>query len=83
MPQTSLTAELRAETAPLTVEDNAVNFTAEHAASSLSGFQRGTFEARDDETDSVRTATHGDNTASPGYPPSAEGSRHRPPNAER
>ncbi|MEV7688397.1 nitrate- and nitrite sensing domain-containing protein [Streptomyces bungoensis] len=53
VPQTSLAAELREEpppadeTGPPTEED----FTAERAAASLSGFQRGTLRARDDEAE--------------------------------
>ncbi|MEZ3179148.1 nitrate- and nitrite sensing domain-containing protein [Streptomyces pimonensis] len=50
VPQTSLAAELREESVP-DAEDDSGGFTAEHAASSLAGFQRGTSQARDDDTD--------------------------------
>ncbi|MFE1845632.1 histidine kinase, partial [Streptomyces sp. NPDC059515] len=49
VPQTSLAAELLEEAAPQPEEAPAGDFTAERAASSLAGFQRGTFRARDDE----------------------------------
>ncbi|MFE9924751.1 nitrate- and nitrite sensing domain-containing protein [Streptomyces sp. NPDC005774] len=71
VPQTSLAAELREEVATPDVEDDAEDFTAEHAASSLAGFQRGTFEARDDagaDNDAVRPAADDDTTASSGVP---------------
>ncbi|MDQ1049443.1 nitrate- and nitrite sensing domain-containing protein [Streptomyces sp. V4I2] len=48
VPQTSLVDELREEAAPA-VEDDLDDFTAERAASSLAGFQRGTFRARDED----------------------------------
>ncbi|KUO12768.1 nitrate- and nitrite sensing domain-containing protein [Streptomyces sp. DSM 15324] len=49
VPQTSLAAELREE-APTCEEDGFPDdFTAERAASSLAGFQRGTLQARDHE----------------------------------
>jgi signal transduction histidine kinase len=51
VPQTSLAAELREE-APSDEQDDACDeFTAERAASSLAGFQRGTLQARDDDTE--------------------------------
>ncbi|MEU3174519.1 UvrD-helicase domain-containing protein, partial [Streptomyces sp. NPDC007000] len=72
VPQTSLAAELREEASAQAVEDDAADFTAEHAASSLAGFQRGTFEARDDDAGSddgcVRPAADDAMTASPGVP---------------
>ncbi|WP_073951388.1 sensor histidine kinase [Streptomyces kebangsaanensis] len=51
VPQTSLAAELREEPAPADGETPADDgdFTAERAASSLAGFQRGTFRARDED----------------------------------
>ncbi|MEU2860521.1 nitrate- and nitrite sensing domain-containing protein [Streptomyces mirabilis] len=53
VPQTSLATELREETAPSEADDkdatDLADFTAERAASSLAGFQRGTLRARDDE----------------------------------
>ncbi|WP_329336269.1 nitrate- and nitrite sensing domain-containing protein [Streptomyces sp. NBC_01352] len=50
VPQTSLVDELREDAAPA-VEDDLDDFTAERAASSLAGFQRGTFRARDEDAD--------------------------------
>ncbi|MFJ1604877.1 nitrate- and nitrite sensing domain-containing protein [Streptomyces sp. NPDC088253] len=53
VPQTSLATELREEAAPSEADDedatDLADFTAERAASSLGGFQRGTLRARDDE----------------------------------
>ncbi|WP_030240224.1 nitrate- and nitrite sensing domain-containing protein [Streptomyces sp. NRRL S-455] len=50
VPQTSLVEELREESAP--EEDASFDeFTAEAAASSLAGFQRGTLRARDDDAE--------------------------------
>ncbi|MEU0025998.1 nitrate- and nitrite sensing domain-containing protein [Streptomyces sp. NPDC006335] len=48
VPQTSLAVELREEAAA-TPEEDADEFTADHAASSLAGFQRGTLRARDED----------------------------------
>ncbi|MER5936240.1 nitrate- and nitrite sensing domain-containing protein [Streptomyces sp. NPDC001928] len=48
VPQTSLAAELREESAPAEQNGHADDFTAEQAASSLACFQRGTLQARDD-----------------------------------
>ncbi|MFD5579628.1 histidine kinase, partial [Streptomyces pseudogriseolus] len=45
VPQTSLAAELLEDPAAADPHDD--EFTAEHAASSLAGFQQGTFRARD------------------------------------
>ncbi|MER6155800.1 nitrate- and nitrite sensing domain-containing protein [Streptomyces sp. NPDC001868] len=50
IPQTSLAAELKEETGPCP-DGDADDFTAERAASSLAGFQRGTLQARDDEAE--------------------------------
>lgn len=49
VPQTSLAVELREEACPAEEDTSADDFTAERAASSLAGFQRGTLRARDDE----------------------------------
>lgn len=53
VPQTSLATELREEAVPSEADDkdsaDVADFTAERAASSLAGFQRGTLQARDDE----------------------------------
>ncbi|WP_405823391.1 nitrate- and nitrite sensing domain-containing protein [Streptomyces sp. NBC_01390] len=52
VPQTSLAAELLEDTEPDgTSEDALDEFSAERAASSLSGFQRGTLQARDDDAE--------------------------------
>ncbi|MGW3117121.1 nitrate- and nitrite sensing domain-containing protein [Streptomyces sp. NPDC001107] len=50
VPQTSLAAELREEPAGGEQNGHAEEFTAERAAASLAGFQRGTLQARDDDT---------------------------------
>ncbi|WP_200301052.1 sensor histidine kinase [Streptomyces adelaidensis] len=50
VPQTSLAAELKEE-APDPDGDVLADFTAEAAASSLAGFQRGTLQARDDDAE--------------------------------
>ncbi|MEW2496936.1 nitrate- and nitrite sensing domain-containing protein [Streptomyces nodosus] len=50
VPQTSLAAELRGDVVPVVEADHLDDFTAEQAASSLAGFQRGTSRARHDET---------------------------------
>ncbi|MFE9997594.1 sensor histidine kinase [Streptomyces avermitilis] len=48
VPQTSLAAELKEEAAPGREDDDPCeDFTAERAAASLAGFQRGTLQARD------------------------------------
>ncbi|MFE6406792.1 nitrate- and nitrite sensing domain-containing protein [Streptomyces sp. NPDC057837] len=49
VPQTSLVEELREEAPPARDDASAGEFTAEAAASSLAGFQRGTLRARDDD----------------------------------
>lgn len=49
MPQTSLVEELREESAPDGDDGSLDDFTAEAAASSLAGFQRGTLRARDED----------------------------------
>jgi hypothetical protein len=48
VPQISLAAELREEDSPAEEDVLFEEFTAERAASSLAGFQRGTLQARDD-----------------------------------
>ncbi|QFQ95714.1 HAMP domain-containing protein [Streptomyces phaeolivaceus] len=50
IPQTSLSAELKEESEPC-LDGDADDFTAERAASSLAGFQRGTLQARDDDAE--------------------------------
>ncbi|AZP21069.1 sensor histidine kinase [Streptomyces aquilus] len=60
VPQTSLAVELREE-APVVADDDPDGFTAEHAASSLAGFQRGTLQAREAaEPATVPTTPHTD-----------------------
>ncbi|MGI5429383.1 sensor histidine kinase [Streptomyces sp. CA-179760] len=49
VPQTSLVEELREESAPSGDDGSLDDFTAEAAASSLAGFQRGTLRARDED----------------------------------
>ncbi|MFF7642565.1 nitrate- and nitrite sensing domain-containing protein [Streptomyces canus] len=49
VPQTSLAVELREEAPAACPEEDADEFTADHAASSLAGFQRGTLRARDED----------------------------------
>ncbi|MCX3290455.1 nitrate- and nitrite sensing domain-containing protein [Streptomyces sp. NEAU-H22] len=51
VPQTSLVEELREESAPAEPDGFLDDFTAEAAASSLAGFQRGTLRARDDDAE--------------------------------
>ncbi|MYS90691.1 MULTISPECIES: nitrate- and nitrite sensing domain-containing protein [Streptomyces] len=51
VPQTSLVEELREESAPVGDDGSPDDFTAEAAASSLAGFQRGTLRARDDDAE--------------------------------
>ncbi|MFG2511159.1 nitrate- and nitrite sensing domain-containing protein [Streptomyces sp. NPDC048584] len=72
VPQTSLAAELREDSAP-DADDGVADFTAEHAASSLAGFQRGTSQARDDDTDDA------DGTAAPAHVPAAPDELPTPP----
>ncbi|MYQ65703.1 hypothetical protein GA0115242_12118, partial [Streptomyces sp. SolWspMP-5a-2] len=52
VPQTSLAAELR-EDVPAEQGSWAEEFTAERAAASLGGFQRGTFQARDEDDEDI------------------------------
>ncbi|GAA4017669.1 sensor histidine kinase [Streptomyces plumbiresistens] len=73
VPQTSLVDELREEAAPA-VEDDLDDFTAERAASSLAGFQRGTFRARDeDENDGEGEGENKDEDEDEQTPPSPAG----------
>ncbi|KOV33624.1 nitrate- and nitrite sensing domain-containing protein [Streptomyces sp. XY152] len=70
VPQTSLAAELREESVP-DAEDDSGDFTAEHAASSLAGFQRGTSQARDDDTDEAGPQDDADETDEAAHVPAA------------
>ncbi|GAA3496462.1 nitrate- and nitrite sensing domain-containing protein [Streptomyces prasinosporus] len=85
VPQTSLAAELREEPAPAAAAGPGDDdFTAERAASSLAGFQRGTLRARDDDGDAGRDAgppSHdaGDETAAPAPAPAASPGPPAPP----
>ncbi|MDH6515774.1 signal transduction histidine kinase [Streptomyces sp. SAI-135] len=49
VPQTSLAVELREDVSAAREEEDADEFTPDHAASSLAGFQRGTLRARDED----------------------------------
>ncbi|MET7730556.1 nitrate- and nitrite sensing domain-containing protein [Streptomyces sp. NPDC005402] len=49
VPQTSLAVELREEASTTCPEEDTDEFTADRAASSLAGFQRGTLRARDED----------------------------------
>ncbi|MFF1272044.1 nitrate- and nitrite sensing domain-containing protein [Streptomyces marokkonensis] len=73
VPQTSLAAELREETAPDTGEEPCEDFTAERAASSLAGFQRGTLQARDDDAADEAVPAHV--PAAPGQLPTSPADR--------
>ncbi|MFC8101382.1 nitrate- and nitrite sensing domain-containing protein [Streptomyces sp. NPDC057363] len=90
VPQTSLAAELRDEDAgagqdgPDAVPDDYPDFTAERAASSLAGFQRGTLRAQaaDADADADSTSTTGtdaDDQALSSAAPSTPTPDHRPP----
>ncbi|MGV9500512.1 sensor histidine kinase [Streptomyces sp. NPDC003642] len=54
VPQTSLVEELREEAPPAAEDTSLDEFTAEAAASSLAGFQRGTLRARDGDAEPHR-----------------------------
>jgi hypothetical protein len=69
VPQTSLAAELREDSPASEADDSFDDFTAERAASSLSGFQRGTLQARDNDTDT--TYDQGEETAPEDAPEAA------------
>ncbi|WUV91736.1 nitrate- and nitrite sensing domain-containing protein [Streptomyces canus] len=69
VPQTSLAVELREDAPAVGEQEDADEFTADHAASSLAGFQLGTLRARD-EDDALDTLENTTSTgdASPGAP---------------
>ncbi|MFC9886959.1 nitrate- and nitrite sensing domain-containing protein [Streptomyces pilosus] len=69
VPQTSLAAELREESVPDTTGDPGDDFTAERAASSLAGFQRGTSQARDGDPDDAGETVPAHVPAAPAEPP--------------
>ncbi|GAA3973643.1 nitrate- and nitrite sensing domain-containing protein [Streptomyces marokkonensis] len=85
VPQTSLAAELRDEDAVAGQNgthagpDDYLDFTAERAASSLAGFQRGTLRAQAADTDSTGTGTDADEQAFSSTAPSTPTPDHRPP----
>ncbi|WP_328354468.1 nitrate- and nitrite sensing domain-containing protein [Streptomyces sp. NBC_00445] len=65
VPQTSLAAELREEAPAAEENGHADDFTAERAAASLAGFQRGTLRARDDGADEEPTAADTPQSSTP------------------
>ncbi|WP_405868252.1 nitrate- and nitrite sensing domain-containing protein [Streptomyces sp. NBC_00005] len=73
VPQTSLAAELREESTSDEQDGHAEEFTAERAASSLGGFQRGTLRARDDDAGTQYDQEDAPGTREPGAPLPAEG----------
>ncbi|MER6405140.1 nitrate- and nitrite sensing domain-containing protein [Streptomyces viridosporus] len=75
VPQTSLAAELREEPVTDAGDDPGDGFGAEEAAASLSGFQRGTLQARDDDG----TGDAEDGTAAPAHAPAASPELPPPP----
>jgi signal transduction histidine kinase len=79
VPQTSLAVELREEPASAEEDGTLDDFTAERAASSLAGFQRGTLQARDDDAEAPYDPEDG-----PGAQvPAAETPVHSTPPADR
>ncbi|MFD7701098.1 nitrate- and nitrite sensing domain-containing protein [Streptomyces caelestis] len=78
VPQTSLAAELREESVP-DAEDDSGDFTAEHAASSLAGFQRGTSRARDDDADEAGPQDDADGADEAAHVPAAPAESPTPP----
>ncbi|WP_406441627.1 nitrate- and nitrite sensing domain-containing protein [Streptomyces sp. NBC_01613] len=73
VPQTSLAAELREESTSDEQDGHAEEFTAERAASSLGGFQRGTLRARDDDAGTQHDQEDAPGTREPGPPLPTEG----------
>ncbi|MFE7270210.1 nitrate- and nitrite sensing domain-containing protein [Streptomyces sp. NPDC057623] len=82
VPQTSLAAELREET-PSAEEDGCTDdFTAERAASSLSCFQRGTLQARDENDHEAPNAPKAEDQRVPATRGARDdGDREEPPTA--
>lgn len=74
VPQTSLAVELREDAPALGEQEDADEFTADHAASSLAGFQLGTLRARDEDDvldtleNTTRTGTDPLGTPGDGWP---------------
>ncbi|MER5992898.1 sensor histidine kinase [Streptomyces viridosporus] len=75
VPQASLAAELREEPVADAGDDPGDGFGAEEAAASLSGFQRGTLQARDDDG----TGDAEDGTAAPAHAPAVSPELPPPP----
>ncbi|PWJ05868.1 histidine kinase [Streptomyces sp. NWU49] len=75
VPQTSLAAELREEPVTDAGDDPGDGFGAEEAAASLSGFQRGTLQAREDDG----TGDAEDGTAAPAHAPAVSPELPPPP----
>jgi signal transduction histidine kinase len=69
VPQTSLASELREEAGPAEEDGELEDFTAERAASSLAGFQRGTFQARDSIDDDAPPQYDREEAAASSNPP--------------
>ncbi|MEV0736887.1 nitrate- and nitrite sensing domain-containing protein [Streptomyces sp. NPDC050549] len=69
VPQTSLASELREEAGPAEEDGELEDFTAERAASSLAGFQRGTFQARDTIDDDAPSQYDREEAAASPNPP--------------
>ncbi|WUQ64199.1 nitrate- and nitrite sensing domain-containing protein [Streptomyces canus] len=80
VPQTSLAVELREDAPAVGEQEDADEFTADHAASSLAGFQLGTLRARD-EDDALDTLENTTSTgdASPGAPANSAPAGETPP----
>ncbi|MFI6460340.1 nitrate- and nitrite sensing domain-containing protein [Streptomyces sp. NPDC050528] len=69
VPQTSLASELREEAGAVEEDTELEDFTAERAASSLAGFQRGTFQARDSIDDDAPSQYDREEAAASPNPP--------------
>ncbi|MCX4765692.1 nitrate- and nitrite sensing domain-containing protein [Streptomyces sp. NBC_01275] len=76
VPQTSLASELREDAVAVEEDGFPDDFTAERAASSLAGFQRGTLQARDDDVPPSGAAESA--AEAPGPPVIAAGSSQTP-----
>ncbi|MDH6439075.1 hypothetical protein M2158_007616 [Streptomyces sp. SAI-144] len=87
VPQTSLAVELREDAPAVGEQEDADEFTPDHAASSLAGFQLGTLRARDEDDVPTATSTGTDPLGTPedglpGTPAnSAPTDRNDPPSA--
>ncbi len=82
VPQTSLAAELREETPSIEEDGCTDDFTAERAASSLSCFQRGTLQARDENDHEAPNAPRAEDQRVPATRGARDdGDREEPPTA--